>query len=187
MNSRLILVSACGVLTALAIMTSRGAASAQVSTQTRGTIRKCGAASCEDETALVTALDTVLRASGSCVGHKVLVAADLYWNPFAFDEGSAHDEQPSEPAMGTWGRRGRLALSVYSPNVTLIDLRQQASVRQAGCLMVFSTPTWLGPDRTRVIVAVQGAQAQDRVEWYVFLSRRADAWKTDRLEVGFQR
>src|SRR6266536_2210762 len=153
-----------GLAGSMLVATAIARISAQTSTRAGGTIRPCAAASCKDVTAMVTALDTVLRASSECAGHKVLIVTDLYWDPFAFDEGSGPEEQPSSPAIGNWGDRGRLALHVYSPDVSLIDLRRKALVRKAGCLMVFSAPTWLGPDRARVIVAALGSTPQDRVE-----------------------
>jgi hypothetical protein len=135
----------------------------------------------------VTALDTVLRASNECAGHQVLIAASLYWDPYAFDEGSGGEEHPSYPVIGRWGDRGRLALRVYSPRVILIDLRLKTHMRRPRCLMVFSPPTWLGPDSARIIVAVLGSDPGERIEWYVFLSRSKTTWKVYRVEVGRQR
>lgn len=174
-------------LAALAIMTISRAASGQMPSGAGGTIRPCAAASCEDVTALVTALDTVLRASSECSGQGVVIEANLYWDPYAFDEESGREERPSYPTIGKWGNRGRFALRIYSSRVSLIDLRRATSVRRAACLMVFSPPTWLGPDSARVVVALLGSKPQERVEWYVFLSRSKVGWDVDRVEAGRQR
>jgi len=187
MNVRSPLGSMSCALAAIAIVAIGGAASGQVSSEARGTIRPCGAASCEDVSALVTALDTVLRASSECAGRRAVVEASLYWDPFAFDEGSEREEVPSYPAIGEWGERGSFTLRIYSPLISLVDLRRATAARRADCLMVFSPPTWLGPDNVRVSVALLGSEPQDRVEWYVFLSRSKAAWDVDRVEVGRQR
>lgn len=187
MNPRSPLGSVGCMLTALAIMTISRAASGQMPGGAGGTIRPCAAASCEDVSALVSALDTVLRANSECSGQHVLIEENLYWDPYAFDEESGREEGLAYPAIGKWGNRGSLALRIYSSRISLIDLRRAANARRAACSMVFSPPTWLGPDSARVIVALLGSEPQQRVEWYVFLSRSKVGWDVDRVEAGRQR
>lgn len=187
MGSRLRIGAARGVLAVLSIIAMGGTAHSQDSSSGGRTIRPCAAAACEDVTALVVALDTAVRTNSACTGHDVRVAASLYWDPYAFDEESGRIEQPSSPAIGKWGECGRLALRVYSPNVSIVDLHRQDRGARVGCLLVFSSPTWLGPNDVRVIVAVLGPEARDRSEWYVFLSRSGATWNVERVEVGRQR
>lgn len=153
----------------------------------------CAAAVCEEGTAIVAALDTLLRSESACADGPPFVLETMHLAPYtAFSDAITHQSPrhvglPSSPAvmrvqdLYTPFRRYWNAVRIVSAAEV-----EQGAVPASSCLFVFSPVTWLGPDTVRIIVARTRETPRLEAQLFVFLERRRDGWRAMRVERGMQ-
>lgn len=153
----------------------------------------CAAAVCEEEAAMVAALDSLLRHDRRCDASPPVLLRTLHLAPFTgFGDGIAGRQTrfgvPTSPAVARIDDAGGGMIRRYWDAIRIVSAADlEAAELPAGtCLVVFSPITWLGPDTVRFIVSQVTDQPRDIAQRFVFLERRGSRWAVSRLETGFQ-
>lgn len=173
---------------------SRSGAQSVAGQSSNRSVPECAAAMCEEETALVTALDTLLRHERVCRDAPPAVLHTLHWAPFTHLEDEIAGRAlgriglPSSPVAMSLGQAGRRAFERYWSDISIVEAGQVArgSIPRHACLIVFAPVTWQGVDRVRVMMTDSREVPRHIAQRFIFLVRRGNRWLVERLETGLR-
>lgn len=182
------------VLTSLAIFRP---AFGQADAPQRREVPGCAAAMCEEATALVVALDTLLRHEPVpiCGNRPPFILRTLHLAPFTELSDVMAGRQrrrrgragiPTSPAVMRLEDFQSNPFRRYWSDIRIVDASEarRGAIPSDACLFVFSPVTWLGEDKARLIVAESREDPDYGAQWFVFLERRRAKWVVTRIETG---
>lgn len=154
----------------------------------------CAAAACEDGSALITALDALIRMTGECAATAPALLNTLHWAPSTVFTSYAHSRRtrvglPSSPvAMRLADLIPPLALQRYWSRVRVVDEKEVIRSKGLGgtCLFVFSPPSWRGQELVRISVGIVRSSPWYASERFVYLRRDGARWLVVRIESGME-
>lgn len=185
--------SLVAILSLLIALPTRSIAQQKPADQRRQ-VPGCRAALCADESALVTALDTLLRHESPCADATPFVLRTLHVAPFTHVGDAVMGRTPTRlglptsPAVLRMEDFGGNPFRRYWSAIRIVDsvAVRRGDVPANACLFVFSPVTWLGEDLVRVIVVESRERPAHIAQRFVFLAREAERWRVIRIETGMQ-
>jgi hypothetical protein len=158
-----------------------------------GPIPGCSAAMCEDEGALITAIDAIIRSSDECREGAPGIYRSLHWAPYT--SGTRAEETivsrrgvPNSPAAMMVEHVLSDGLKRYWRSVRVVDSAAVVSdsLAASACLLVLSPPSWRGADEVRVEVAEWRRTPHHSAQRFVYLRRESGRWRVMRIETGMR-
>ena len=158
-----------------------------------GPIPGCSAAMCEDEGALITAIDAIIRSSDECREGAPGIYRSLHWAPYT--SGTRAEETfassrgvPNSPAAMMVEHVLSDGLKRYWRKVRVVDSATVVSDSLAAsvCLLVLSPPSWRGSDEVRIEVAEWRRTPHHSAQRFVYLRREGGRWRVMRIETGMR-
>ena len=184
--------AARSVLVSLALLGTMSCAATRASAQARGASAACNAAMCEDESAVIAAVEAALEATKFCENVPLFVLATLHPAPYtAFNDAvrarALRNGLPSSPATLRLEDIGIVSTRRFGLAVTIVDsLEVIQRPAERGCLVVASPPEARAGGETRVVVGITDFGRGQAVQRFIFLRRDGAYWKVSRHEVGYQ-
>lgn len=158
-----------------------------------GPIPGCSAAMCEDEGALLTAIDAIVRSSDECRESAPGIYRSLHWAPYtsgtlAAETVASSRGVPSSPAAMMVEHVLSDGLKRYWRSVQVVDSAAVVSdlLPANACLLVLSPPSWRGPDDVRIEVAEWRRAPHHSAQRFVYLRRESGRWRVMRVETGMR-